>query len=147
MHKVVDGWLADTQNNPCYFNVYVQDKKLCLEISDKKVKQFSAPGDLMDYMDARSYALPDAERNKLNGLCKAGFRVLSAIQHSLAVEIAQLADDDYESKWVEETDTMLREVIEKTVIEEFQEIIYQLLSDSTWFLTENGKLILRGGTG
>ena len=145
---VVDGWLCDKnnslQNNSLhYFKVYVLDKKLCLEIADKVV-QFSGPGDLLQHLKACSYMLFD-EMDKLKGLCNEGFRLLCAIQHSLADEIQQLgADNDYQVSWVEDTDKMLRMAIETSVAEEFQEIIYELLSDSKWFITENGKLILQG---
>lgn len=136
-----------TEDQPCWFNIFVLDSNLYLEIAvqleiaDWVTHTYSAPMFLLDDARERGYELPETAVQAIERFAVSGAQVLEAMVDSIKTEMQAIARHAVtESRWLTQPEELIWLLIKVHVPDDIQLPVFGMLKKYRHVFDDDGKI-------
>lgn len=132
---------SDTQK---WFNIFVLEDSLHLEIQDWANYTYSAPVFLLKDAESRGYGLPEVAVQVMEQFTQSGGRVIEAMVASIKAEMRDIARrPERESQWLAKPEELIWRLVKIHVPEDIQLAVFALLKPYRHYFDDDGKIEIK----
>ena len=139
--------VPQTETAQNWFNIFVSEDSLCLEVVDWATYTYSAPVFLLEDATKRGYRLPTKAVKAVERFAVSGASVIAAMVDSIQTEMRAMARHEVtESHWLTQTEELIWLLVKAHVPDDIQLAVFVLLKPYRHYFDDDGRVVVKRRT-